>query len=130
MKNILTLSILLLAFISASSQTSTFSLIGKWQEIEYSENVYGKNGLTPVIQSIKNGRVFVFGKNNIVKDGLGNKGTYYLKADCLHIKLAKVNFYYYIHYDTNNKKRLNFSPVDEKCRFECDEGCSYIFKKI
>ena len=122
MNNIIALSILQLLFISCLSQPKVVSIIGKWQEIEY----HGNDGANDYVQNIKNGKIFIFENNNIVKDELNNKGKYELKGDSLRIVLAKDVFHYRFYIDNNN---LNLNPVTEKYEIICDEGCSYLFKR-
>jgi hypothetical protein len=134
MKNLRTnfrkFSILIFAsfsFLSCSTQTEEFTLVGKWKEIEY----HGSNGAELFVQKIDNGRIFIFenlNKIDIVTDKLRNVGSYQIKGDSLQISLPNEdNYYQLIHLKNGN---IALSPRTEKYEITCDEGCSYIFKKL
>lgn len=125
MKNSIASIFFLLVFSSCLAQTNEFSLIGRWQEVEYQ----GNNGAQDFIQEIENGRILIFENNSIVKDGNGNKGTYEVKGDSLHITLPKDESFYIFYYDKDNVKRLYLSPVTKNYEIICDEGCALVFEK-
>ena len=108
------------------SQNQDTSIIGHWQEIEY----HGNNGAKDYIQKIENGRVLIFESNQLLKDAVGNKGTYQLKGDSLYTLLGKTEAYYRVYFETNKVKKLALTPVTNKYQFVCDEGCASIFLRI
>ena len=62
----------------------------------------------------------------MIKDGLGNIGTYKKSGDSLHIMLAKQDKFYRIFL---HEKMLGLTPVNSKYEFICKEGCANIYIK-
>ncbi|MES2574767.1 MAG: hypothetical protein V4572_07480 [Bacteroidota bacterium] len=122
MKKLFTLTCILVVFSNCLAQNESFSLIGNWKEIEY----HGNNGAEDYMRKIENGQILTFEEYNLIKDGLGNIGTYKKKGDSLHIMLANQNKFYRIHL---YNKKLTLTPVTSKYEIICDEGCGYIYTK-
>ncbi|UPT71182.1 MAG: hypothetical protein M0D53_01860 [Flavobacterium sp. JAD_PAG50586_2] len=117
---------LLLVFSSCSSQVKEFSLIGRWEMTEF----WGSDGAKTYTEKRENQKVFTFEPNNIVKDKLGNQGTFEVSGENLHIVLPSGDEYYHFHYDKKDVEKLFLSPRTEKYEIICDEGCEYVFEKI
>lgn len=124
-KKILFLTILILT-IGSNAQKKN-SLIGNWKQIEE----ISSDGANKIRIPIKNGETLIFMNNNIVKDGLGNKGTYEFNGDKLHISLIKNERFYRFYRDNGgNSEKIYLSPVTSEYKIICDEGCAYIYEKI
>ena len=102
-----------------------FSIFGKWQKIAES----GSNGAKIYTTEIKNGEILSFEKNKIVKDRLGNIGTFTLDGEKLKISLNKKEEYYFIYFDKKDLTKMYLSPVTPEYQIICDEGCSYTYTK-
>lgn len=126
MKKILALLLLIIISNSCKSQSSEFSLIGKWQAVESSSS----DGAKVFTHKITNGEIFIFELNNIVKDKLGNSGTYSFQDEKLHIELANQDRYYKLYYEKHNSERIFLNPVTSDYQIICDEGCAFIYEKV
>ncbi|TPD71263.1 hypothetical protein [Flavobacterium microcysteis] len=125
MKKIITCLFLTLVLNSCKSQTKGFTILGKWQAVEYS----GSDGAKGFTHKISNGEIFIFEMKNIVKDKLGNIGTYTFQNNKLHIELAEQDRYYTLYYDEINPERIFLNPVTSDYQIICDEGCAFTYEK-
>ncbi|WP_447636615.1 hypothetical protein [Flavobacterium microcysteis] len=125
MKKIITCLFLTLVLNSCKSQKKEFTILGKWQAVEYS----GSDGAKVFTNKISNGEIFIFEMKNVVKDKLGNTGTYTFQNNKLHIELAEQDKYYTLSYDEINPERIFLDPVTSDYQIICDEGCSFTFEK-
>lgn len=115
-----TITFLLLIMCSrVHSQDNSVSIFGKWQHV----SEYSHDGACGYEQKIKHGEVLIFEKENIVKDSLGNVGTYYLKKNILSIKLNGTERAYNVHFSNNI---MSLSPTHHVC----DEGCHSTYSKL
>lgn len=124
MKHIYLLFFLQLPFLCLS-QTPSFSIIGKWQNTEY----HGSDGANKYVNKIKNGRIYIFEANDILKDSEAHSGSYQLKDDNLRITFNNQNSYYRLFYNNVNQDTIVLVPVSEKNQLVCDEGCAELFVK-
>lgn len=107
-------------------------IIGKWQEIEYQ----GNNGAKDYVTKIENGQTITFEKNgNVVieKDNIRDKGKYEVLNhnkynNKLHISSLKREYYYI--FSHRESKHLFLTPVTSEYQIICDEGCTFVYKKI
>lgn len=131
MKNAITLIYFVFILSSCSSPKKEFTLIGKWQKTEYQESSYSSNnGTGYYVEKVENGEVLIFINNTIVKDGLGNKGTYELNGNRLHICLNENESFYRFYPDGKDPEKIYLSPLTPEYRIICDEGCAYVYEKI
>lgn len=126
MKKAITYLFPLLVFNSFKSQTKEFTILGKWQAVESSAS----NGAKVITHKISNGEIFIFEMKNIVKDKIGNIGTYSFQDNKLHIDLAKQHRYYALYYKKINPERIFLNPVTSDYQIICDEGCAFVYQKL
>jgi len=126
MKKVLIFLLLVIITISCKSQSNEFSLIGKWQAVESSSS----DGAKTFTHKVKNGEIFIFDLNNIVKDKLGNIGKYSFQDEKLHIELANQHRYYKLYYEKDNPEQIFLNPVTSDYQIICDEGCAFVYEKI
>jgi hypothetical protein len=124
MKKRIAFILIIIGALNVFSQIKNPSILGQWKEIEY----YGNDGSHDYVQKVVDGRTFVFEENNVFKDGLGNKGTYHVSGDSLHVLLPESEFYFRFY--ENKKGEIALGPVTENYEIICDEGCAFIFKKV
>ena len=122
MKKIFISTFFLMLFLDSSAQNKSLSILGEWKEIEYQ----GNDGANDYITKTENGETLVFEEYQVIKDGLGNFGTFKISGDSLHIILGNKDRFYRIFL---NNKKLELTPVTSKYEIICDEGCAHIYIK-
>ena len=126
MKKVLTLTFLIILTSYCKSQSNGFSLIGKWVCVEE----HGSNGAREFISKIKDGDILVFASANTVTDKRGVKGLYNLNGDSLHIAIPNNERFYILQKFKDDFEKISLVPVTSEYKVICDEGCSFIYKKV
>ncbi len=126
MKQIVPFVCILFLLGSCKPQSREFSLIGKWVCIEE----YGSDGANQFKLKVKDGDVLTFANDNTVTDKKGNKGTYSLQNNRLHIAIPNNERFYILNRFKDDFKKISLIPVTNEYQIICDEGCAFIYNKI
>jgi hypothetical protein len=111
---------------SCSSGQKEFTLLGKWQHVSST----GSDGANTSTNKVQNGKILIFEKGNVVKDGAGNKGTYRHHGDSLHLVLPDHEEFYLLYRDRDNFDHISLNPVSNKYGLICDEGCADNYERL
>lgn len=120
-----TLLILIILFFGCKSPKNQFSIIGKWKRVQ--EVV--KIGNDYPLKNVENGEVIIFEKHNVAIDEYGNKGTYEIDGENLHILFPKNEIFYFFSPYKNNVE-LTLVPDMQKYNSNVDKGIGFVYKKI
>jgi len=103
------------------SQTNASQLFGKWQNtsLQQSDGVHSNK------VQIKNGEIFSFEPNGVVRDSAGTIGSYELEKNTITMKLKEYKGEFEISFSKDGEY-FNWYPT----HLLCIEGCHFTFTRL